>query len=133
MAKISKEEQARREGMAYALRIAKEKGIEELEKDLQMRRIFDLPVALNKSDLKAVDKTMAQFILLECLVTLRDRFGFGRKRAVKFKECFDAKCELIIEDWTSWSEQAQIVYEELGITFPEEIKKRFEERSGETR
>lgn len=70
MAKISKEEQARREGMAYALRIAKEKGIKELEKDLQMRRIFDLPVALNKSDLKAVDKTMAQFILLECLVTL---------------------------------------------------------------
>ena len=31
MAKISKEEQARREGMAYALRIAKEKGVEELE------------------------------------------------------------------------------------------------------
>lgn len=28
MAKISKEEQARREGMAYALRLAKEKGID---------------------------------------------------------------------------------------------------------
>lgn len=28
MAKMSKEEQARREGMAYALRLAKEKGID---------------------------------------------------------------------------------------------------------
>lgn len=32
--KINKEEKARREGMSYALRIAKEKGIEGLEEEL---------------------------------------------------------------------------------------------------
>lgn len=35
MARIDKEEQARREGMAYALLIAKEKGIDALEEDLK--------------------------------------------------------------------------------------------------
>ena len=39
MAKISKEEQARREGMAYALRIAKEKGVDGLEHEIKMRAL----------------------------------------------------------------------------------------------
>lgn len=34
MAKLSKEEQARREGMSYALRVAREKGIDGLEEGL---------------------------------------------------------------------------------------------------
>ena len=34
MARMSKEEQARREGMAYALRLAREKGLDALEADL---------------------------------------------------------------------------------------------------
>ena len=37
MARMSKEEQARREGMAYALRFAREKGLDALEADLKMR------------------------------------------------------------------------------------------------
>ena len=51
MARMSKEEQARREGMAYALRIAKEKGIEALEEDLKMRNVIDLPCRVSKADL----------------------------------------------------------------------------------
>lgn len=43
MSRISKEEQARREGMAQALRIAKKNGIEGLEADLKMRNAIDLP------------------------------------------------------------------------------------------
>ena len=38
MARMSKEEQARREGMAYALRLAREKGLDALEADLKMRK-----------------------------------------------------------------------------------------------
>ena len=51
MAKISKEEQARREGMAYALRLAKEKGIDALEEDLKMRNAINLPLRVSKADL----------------------------------------------------------------------------------
>ena len=48
---LSKEEQARREGMAYALRLAKEKGIDALEEDLKMRNAIDLPLRVSKADL----------------------------------------------------------------------------------
>lgn len=110
MSKLSKEEIGRREGMAYAYTLVKEKGIEALEEDL-----------------------LTSFILLECLVTLRDYFGFGRQRALKFKDCFEKKCQLIAEDWTSWADQAWIVATELGIEFPKDIQAEFEKRSGETR
>ena len=44
----NKEESARREGMAYALRIAKEKGIEALEKELEFRNITNIPIKVSK-------------------------------------------------------------------------------------
>ena len=51
MARMSKEEQARREGMAYALRFAREKGLDALEADLKMRNAIDLPLRVSKADL----------------------------------------------------------------------------------
>lgn len=133
MAKLSREEQARREGDAYAYKLVKEKGIEALEEDLRMRNIFNIPIRVSRNDLFKADERLTQFILLECLVTLRDYFGFGRKRALRFKECFEKKCQLIAEDWTSWADQAWIVATELGIEFPKDIQAEFEKRSGETR
>ena len=60
MAKISKEEQARREGMAYALRLAKEKGIDALEEDLKMRNAIDLPLRVSKADLSSIVSASSQ-------------------------------------------------------------------------
>ena len=77
MSKLSKEEIGRREGMAYAYKLVKEKGIEALEEDLRMRNIYNIPIRVTKDDLKKVDERLTSFILLECLVTLRDYFGFG--------------------------------------------------------
>lgn len=133
MSKLSKEEIGRREGMAYAYKLVKEKGIEALEEDLRMRNIYNIPIRVNKEDLKKVDERLTSFILLECLVTLRDYFGFGRQRALKFKDCFEKKCQLIAEDWTSWADQTWIVATELGIEFSKDIQAEFEKRSGETR
>ena len=133
MGKLSREEEARRQGMWRAYEIAKQGGIEALEEDLKMRGIFNLPIKLNRSDLFKADESLTQFILLEVLITLRDEFDFGAKRALRFKNRFEQKCQLIVEDWTNWVEQAEIVYEEMGIEFPEEVQKRFEKLSGETR
>lgn len=133
MSKLSKEEIGRREGMAYAYKLVKEKGIEALEEDLRMRNIYNIPIRVTKDDLKKVDERLTSFILLETLVTLRDYFGFGRQRALKFKDCFEKKCQLIAEDWTNWADQAWIVATELGIDFPKDIQAEFEKRSGETR
>ena len=52
MAKESKEFMARMDGMSYALRIAKEKGIEELEKDLKMRNFMKASTNYSKDEIK---------------------------------------------------------------------------------
>ena len=52
MARMNKEEQARREGMAYAFKIAKERGIDGLEKELRLRNITKLPVAIKEKDVE---------------------------------------------------------------------------------
>lgn len=51
MAKMSKEEQARREGIAYAYRVAKEKGVEGLALDIKKRGITDCPVGISNKDM----------------------------------------------------------------------------------
>lgn len=53
----NKEERARMEGMAQALRIAKAKGVEGLEEELKMRNIVDLPCAVSKA---AMDECIVQ-------------------------------------------------------------------------
>lgn len=50
MSKLSKEEIGRREGMAYAYKLVKEKGIEALEEDLRMRNIYNIPIRVTKDD-----------------------------------------------------------------------------------
>lgn len=92
MSRISKEEQARREGMAQALRIAKKNGIEGLEADLKMRNAIDLPCRATKEDLD------------------------------KFSENVDNKAECLAEDYTTWDEQIKIIAEECGIDMEEERK-----------
>ena len=50
MGKINKEEQARREGMSYALQIAKEKGIDGLEEELRFRNALRMPIGVSRKD-----------------------------------------------------------------------------------
>ena len=120
MARIDKEEQARREGMAYALRIAKEKGIDALEEDLKMRNATNIPIGLTK---KVIDKwcngmkaQTIDSIGILAMVTLRDGFGFGTKRLNKFRDIFNNKTECLMNpDWTTWEDQLEILKEECGI------------------
>lgn len=42
--KLSKEERARREGMAYALKVAKEKGVDGLEEEMKRRGVSIAPL-----------------------------------------------------------------------------------------
>ena len=113
MARMSKEEQARREGMAYALRFAREKGLDALEADLKMRNAIDLPLRVSKADLdKFSDNVKYNTVLY---VKMHDEFGFGNKRIKQMFERFDNKAECIAEDYSTWEEQISIIAEECGI------------------
>ncbi len=126
MAKLSKEEIARREGMAYALRIAKEKGIEALEEDLKMRNAIDLPCRVSKADLdkfsENVKYNIVFYIKVLMAVTMHDEFGFGNKRIKQMFKRFDLKAECLADDYTTWDEQVSIIAEECGIDMKLGIK-----------
>ena len=49
----SKEELARREGMSYALRYAKEHGLEALEEDLKRRQAYNIPIRISNKELQS--------------------------------------------------------------------------------
>lgn len=119
--KKDKEEQARREGMAYALRIAEEKGIEELRKDLEFRNVTEIPVRVSK---KLVDdfveetkQTMFDTMLIMCCYALRDTFKFGKSRMDRFKKTFSAYTESLAGGYMKWQEIAQQLKEETGMEF----------------
>lgn len=126
MAKLSKEEIARREGMAYALRIAKEKGIDALEEDLKMRNAIDLPCRVSKADLdkfsENVKYNIVFYIKVLMAVTMHDEFGFGNKRIKQMFKRFDLKAECLADDYTTWDEQVSIIAEECGIDMKFGIK-----------
>lgn len=117
--KWKEEEKARREGMSYALRIAKEKGIEELEKDLKMRKVVDLPIPVSKKALEECinnikNNTVDTFVIL-IIATLHDEFGFGEKRIQRAIDRFNFKAECLADDYCSWDDYIQTIKDELGI------------------
>ncbi len=121
MAKTNKEEECRREGMAYALKIAKEKGIEALEEECRFRGATRIPLSVSR---KACDEVINKIkmntidtITILSAMTLRDEFDFGPKRIKRFTERFNKKAECIMDDYTNWDEQIQILKEECGLDF----------------
>lgn len=118
---LNKEEQARREGMAYALRIAKEKGIEGLEEEIRFRNIVRAPMAISRAKcddmLNSIKMNVVDTVTILSAMTLRDEFGFGKERISRFVERFNLKAECIMEDYTTWAEQTEILREECGLNY----------------
>ena len=52
MARISKEERLRQEGMAQAYRIAQTRGIDGLKKEIEIRKLTGIPVGISPSALE---------------------------------------------------------------------------------
>lgn len=121
MAKINKEEAARREGMSYALRIAKEQGIDALEEDLKMRNAIGLPINVPKKALdECTDKIkmcLIDTMKLLVAITLHDQFGYGKKRLQEFNERFNFKAECIDEGYCTWEDNIKALREECNMKY----------------
>lgn len=116
----NKEELARREGMSYALKVAKEKGIDGLEAELKRRSAYNIPIGIPD---KALDEfitnvkncTLDTVLILAC-VTLHDEYGFGQQRIQRFLDRFDDKADCLANpDWTTWQDQIDILADECDI------------------
>ena len=64
MGNFNKERRAYNDGMAYALRIVKQSGIEGLEQEVKLRGIKDLPLNVSATELTALARIKAKEELL---------------------------------------------------------------------
>lgn len=121
MAKLSKEELARMEGMSYALKIAKEKGIEGLEEELKFRQAYDVPLKISITELnKFADSfkyTVMDTVSLMSVYVLRDNFGFGHVRTDRFIKKFNEYTESLVGGYVTWKEIAEAMTAEIGLEF----------------
>ena len=118
-AKWAELEQARRDGIGYALGIVREKGIEGLEEDVRFRNISKVSVAMSEDEYKdlteRMGKRISQVILTLAEITLRDEFGFGKSRLEKFADRLNEKAGCVAEGYTTVEEQIEILEKETGM------------------
>ena len=109
----------REDGLLLALKIVKDGGVEELEKEIRFRNISGIRVPLAKKDLdKATLKIKEQLldtVTVLSVATLHDEFGFRKKRCEQFLTRFNKKAECLIADMASWDDYIEVIREELGL------------------
>lgn len=118
-AKWAELEQARRDGIGYALGIVREKGIEGLEKEIKFRNISRVSVAMSGKEYielrENLGKKITQVVLTLAEITLRDEFGFGKARLEKFADRLNEKADCIAKGYTTVEEQLEILEKETGM------------------
>lgn len=119
MAKIDKQGQWHREGMAFAFKVAKEKGFEGLEQEIRFRNITKCPITIPKSAMddfiNEVKTTTLETVLIMTIAVLHDEFGFGQKRCQQMVDRFNKKAECLADDYCSWRDYIDMIKEEIGI------------------
>lgn len=99
MAKRDKEYELRMQGMLYALEIAKNNGVEALEKEMKMRGVTRAEITCKEEDVRKMYQMMSQNVYINMLTvvcwTLKENFGFGKQRLQKLKTAFDANAQII--------------------------------------
>ena len=119
MAKVDKEYYAMLQGMQFALKVAKEKGIDGLEDEVKLRSKTNLPLTVSR---KAFDECINNIkmntidtVIILCAATLHDEFGFGQKRVQQFLDRFDDKAECLCNDYCTWDDYIDVIKEELKL------------------
>jgi hypothetical protein len=105
--------------MEFALRLAKDKGIEELEKEVRFRNRTGVSLNLTRQEIAAgsdkIKNMTFDTMLAMSLMTLRDEFDFGKKRLERFKDRFTEKAASLAEDYCTWLDIVDALKEETGI------------------
>ena len=123
--KINKEEKARREGMSYALRIAKEKGIDGLEEELNFRNCTNIPIGYSRSacdeEIYRIKTRTCDTIMALWIHTIADELGFGSVRLQRLIDRFEERADCISGDYCTWKDVFNVLKEEKKL----ELKMRF--------
>lgn len=119
MSKLDKYMQGRTEGMEFALRLAKDKGIEELEKEVRFRNRTGVSLNLTRQEIASGSENIKNMtfdtMLAMSMMVLRDEFDFGKIRLQRFKDRFTEKAASLVDDYCTWLDIVDTLKEETGI------------------
>lgn len=114
----------RTEGMVFALKIAREKGIEGLEKEIAFRQRSGISLSVTEEELREmidkIKKVSMDSVLILLVAALHDEEGWGEKRCKRIMKRMEQKSDCILEDYCSWQDYIDVVAEELNIHIVEE-------------
>ena len=103
------------------LRRIREKGIEEAEKELRWKGFNGCPVRTTDAELKEFsDKVKTHYLMIVLALsaqTIRDEFGFGKRRIQRFVDRFNLKADCMCMDLVTWDEMLQTLNDEVHIDF----------------
>lgn len=107
------------DGIDFANRTVKSKGVDELEREAKFRNStgIKVPVSyiiIDQAAEKIKLQTIDTMLIMICSV-LHDEFGYGHKRLERFKRRFNEKTDLLIRDYVDWQMLIDILKEETGI------------------
>ena len=124
MAKLSKEQVAYNEGMAFAYRIAKADGIAELENEIKWRGLMDMPLNYKARDVERVVHKVAeewcdiQRRQMGCAsaITLIDVMKIPARTVRKYIEEFCARMILFRHDEEAFRQAEERMNKEIAIS-----------------
>ena len=122
MAKVSKEQQWRMEGFAYAIsKLEAGATLEDLKKEAKVRGAYGIPINLSKAEIDRFGEKVKTYVIRTLIImscnTLQDEFDFGRKRIQRFMDRFQEKSSAMKYGYVTWLEMSAQMSKELGIQF----------------
>jgi hypothetical protein len=121
MGKIDDMMAGRNDGLAMALRIVKQGGVEALEREIEFRKLRSFSTKLTMAEYQAFERKIRHEYALAfipmVLLTLHDEFGFGAQRCHRFSERFKMKIDGLVDSdsGVNYKDYQQAVREEIGL------------------
>lgn len=119
MSNLKDYNRGRNDGLAMALRIAEEDGIEGLRKEIKFRGVTGIHTTLAKKELDQASKQIKEMTLDTMIVlavaTLHDEFDFGQKRCQRFMDRLELKAGCLIDDLATWADYIKAIKDEIGL------------------
>ena len=119
MAKLSKEQKAYLDGMAFALKVAKESGIEGLEEEIKFRGITNAPLNVSAKELTVAARARAHeellFVATASAATLADHIKMPPSRVLDYLKEFNHRVDIYRKDPDAFREAQQKLDRNLGL------------------
>lgn len=120
MNKMREYERGREDGLSLALRIARDGGVEALEKEVRFRNISGIHTSLAAKDLDKASEQIKEMTLdtftIIGIAALHDAFGFGEKRCQRWMDKVMEGADYLANGLATWGDYINEIKERLNIT-----------------